>query len=136
MGCLIVVLRTKNFCKLTLFCNFRHLLLKILRDKICWSYYINFVLFKGKLQRFFVLLHSYICCVFWLVNPCLHMQVLSTLSTPSLISPSFQGGPTIFHKGNFLKHTPLSKKIIASPRLHLVLSNIHNRQAKPNRVKN
>ena len=28
------------------------------------------------------------------------------LSTLSLISPSFQGGPTIFHKGNFLKHTP------------------------------
>ena len=37
------------------------------------------------------------------------------LSTPSLISPSFQGGPTFFHKGNFLKlkgvvfpHPPLS----------------------------
>ena len=33
----------------------------------------------------------------------------STLSTSSLISPSFQGGPTIFHKGKFLKHTPFSK---------------------------
>ena len=28
-----------------------------------------------------------------------------TLSTASLISPSFQGGPTICHRGNFLKHT-------------------------------
>ena len=28
------------------------------------------------------------------------------LSTSSLISPSFQGDPTIFHKGIFLKQTP------------------------------
>ena len=33
------------------------------------------------------------------------------LSTSSLISPSFQGGPTIFHEGNFLKHTPFSKNL-------------------------
>ena len=33
------------------------------------------------------------------------------LSTSSLIAPSFQGGLTIFHKGNFLKHTPFSKKL-------------------------
>ena len=32
-----------------------------------------------------------------------------SLSTPSLISPSFQGGPINFQKGNFLKHTPFSK---------------------------
>ena len=33
------------------------------------------------------------------------------LSTPSLISPSFLGGPTIFHKGNFLTHTSHSKNL-------------------------
>ena len=31
------------------------------------------------------------------------------LSTPSLVFPSFQGGPTIFHKEIFLKQTPHSK---------------------------
>ena len=31
------------------------------------------------------------------------------LSTSSLIYPSLQDGPTIFHKGNFLKHTPFQK---------------------------
>ena len=30
----------------------------------------------------------------------------NNLSTSSLISPSFQGDPTIFHKGIFLKQTP------------------------------
>ena len=35
-----------------------------------------------------------------------------SLSTQSLISPSFQGGPTIFHKGNFLKHIPYIVSII------------------------
>ena len=54
------------------------------------------------------------------------------LSTPSLISPSFQGGPTIFHKGNFLKHTTFSKNL----QIRLVQSNFQpNRQAKLNRVK-
>ena len=32
------------------------------------------------------------------------------LSTPGLISPSFQGGSTIFYKGNFLKN-PFSKSV-------------------------
>ena len=34
------------------------------------------------------------------------LLILNFLSTSSLISPSFQGDPTIFHKGIFLKQTP------------------------------
>ena len=72
----------------------------------------------------------------------------NTLLTPSLISPSFLGGPTIFHKGNFLKHTPFTKKgitykgvimvgLIAIPRLRLMLSNVqpNGGKLKLNRVK-
>ena len=33
------------------------------------------------------------------------------LSTSSLIPPSFHGDLTIFHKGNFLKHSPHSKNL-------------------------
>ena len=33
------------------------------------------------------------------------------LSTPSPFSPSFQGGPTIFRKGKFLKHNPHSRNL-------------------------
>ena len=58
---------------------------------------------------------------------------------PSLISSSFQSGPTIFHKCNFLKHTPFSKNLfglIASLQLRLMMSNIQpNGPAKPNRGK-
>ena len=45
------------------------------------------------------------------LNSAILVRFLKTLSTQSLISPSFQGGPTIFHKGNFLKHTPHSKNL-------------------------
>ena len=34
-----------------------------------------------------------------------------TLSTPSLISPTFQGSPTIFHMNKFLKRTTFSKNL-------------------------
>ena len=35
-----------------------------------------------------------------------HVKEKIYFLTPSLISPSFQGGPTIFHKGIFPKQTP------------------------------
>ena len=38
-------------------------------------------------------------------------EVQFTLLTPSQIFPSFQGGPTIFLKDNFLKPTPFSKNL-------------------------
>ena len=50
---------------------------------------------------------------FYRADPPDAMSMFIPLSTPSLISPSFQGGPTIFYKGNCLKqtriylHTPL-----------------------------
>ena len=39
--------------------------------------------------------------------------VTEALLTLSLISPSFQGDPTIFHRGIFLKQTPHSKNLCA-----------------------
>ena len=40
--------------------------------------------------------------------------LFSFLSTSSLISPSFQSGPTTFHKGIFLKQTPYIKYNVLS----------------------
>ena len=72
------------------------------------------------------LLKIHVCLLIYLKQE-LHIPALSTIQvrsshficygcktsllTSSLISPSFQGGPTIFHKGNFLKHTPFSKNV-------------------------
>ena len=83
----------------------------------------------------------------------------NVLSTSSLISPSFQGDPTIFHKGIFFKKTLILRInmligscnfthppycwlkerawtfFIASPWLRLMPSNVQpNRHAKPNQA--
>ena len=37
----------------------------------------------------------------------------TTLSNQSFVFPSYQGESTIFHKGNFLKHTTDSKNLLS-----------------------
>ena len=48
----------------------------------------------------------------WLRKPIV-LDSQNVFSTSSLISPSFQGDPTIFHKGIFLKPTPDIKNCCA-----------------------
>ena len=53
---------------------------------------------------------DYLSKYFRLSKKIIHVLILPflpiTLSTSNQISPSFQGNPTIFHKGIFLKQTP------------------------------
>ena len=83
----------------------------------CWT---RVFLKQKKILKISAQTNSYLRCnktELWLVHSTLEIQLFNSiqkyvLSTSSRIFPYYQGDSTIFHKGNFHKHTPNSKNLL------------------------